>query len=116
MKMVHNGIEYGLMAAYAEGLNILKSADVGKRQQETDAETAPMEHARVLPVRRSTRPRSPRSGVAAASSRSWLLDLTAEALYASPTLDDFAGRVSDSGEGRWTSIAAIDDRRARARC
>ena len=66
--MVHNGIEYGLMAAYAEGLNIIKNADVGKRQQEMDAETAPLEAPELLPVRRSTRPRSPRSGAGEAWS------------------------------------------------
>ena len=107
VKMVHNGIEYGLMAAYAEGMNIIKNADSGKRQQEMDAETAPMESPEYYEYTIDT------TEVAELWRRgsvisSWLLDLTAEALWASPTLDDFAGRVSDSGEGRWTSIAAID--------
>ncbi|MEK6276698.1 MAG: phosphogluconate dehydrogenase (NAD(+)-dependent, decarboxylating) [Actinomycetota bacterium] len=108
VKMVHNGIEYGVMAAYAEGLNILRNADVGSRSREADAETAPLEHpehfryeidvAEVAEVWR-------RGSVIG----SWLLDLTAAALRESPTLDEFEGRVSDSGEGRWTSIAAIDE-------
>jgi 6-phosphogluconate dehydrogenase len=107
VKMVHNGIEYGLMAAYAEGMNIIKNADAGKRQQEMDAETAPMESPEYYEYTVDT------TEVAELWRRgsvisSWLLDLTAEALYASPTLDGFTGRVSDSGEGRWTSIAAID--------
>ena len=107
VKMVHNGIEYGLMAAYAEGLNILKHANVGKLQQETDAETTPLrnpEHyqydfnlADVAEVWR-------RGSVVA----SWLLDLTALSLLEQPTLERFSGRVSDSGEGRWTILAAID--------
>jgi 6-phosphogluconate dehydrogenase len=108
VKMVHNGIEYGLMAAYAEGLNVLANADAGTRQREQDAETAPLENpewyryeidtAEVAEVWR-------RGSVVA----SWLLDLAAEALHASPGLDEFAGRVSDSGEGRWTSLAAIEE-------
>jgi 6-phosphogluconate dehydrogenase len=107
VKMVHNGIEYGLMAAYAEGMNIIKNADLGKHTQDMDAETAPMESPEYYQYTIDT------TEVAEVWRRgsvisSWLLDLTAEALYASPTLDDFAGRVSDSGEGRWTSIAAID--------
>ena len=107
VKMVHNGIEYGLMAAYAEGLNILKHANVGKASQEVDAETSPLRNpedfqydlnlAEITEVWR-------RGSVVA----SWLLDLTADALYESPELSEFAGRVSDSGEGRWTSIAAIE--------
>jgi 6-phosphogluconate dehydrogenase len=107
VKMVHNGIEYGLMAAYAEGMNIIKNADAGKRQQEMDAETAPMESPEYYEYTIDTTEVAElwRRGSVVSS---WLLDLTAEALYASPTLDDFAGRVSDSGEGRWTSIAAID--------
>ena len=109
VKMVHNGIEYGLMAAYAEGLNVLaasrrRPADTRRRRRD-DAARAP----RALPATRSTSPRSPRSGAAAASSRSWLLDLTAAALHEAPTLEGFAGRVSDSGEGRWTAIAAIEE-------
>jgi len=107
VKMVHNGIEYGLMAAYAEGLNIIKNADAGKRQREMDAETAPLENPDYYQYEIDT------TEVAEVWRRgsvvgSWLLDLTAEALHASPTLEGFAGRVSDSGEGRWTSIAAID--------
>jgi 6-phosphogluconate dehydrogenase len=108
VKMVHNGIEYGLMAAYAEGLNVLKHANAGKHQRDADAETAPLEHpelymydidvAAVAEVWR-------RGSVVA----SWLLDLTAIALHDSPELDEFGGRVSDSGEGRWTAIAAIDE-------
>jgi 6-phosphogluconate dehydrogenase len=107
VKMVHNGIEYGLMAAYAEGLNIIKNADAGKRQRQADAETAPLEAPELYEYEIDT------TDVAEVWRRgsvigSWLLDLTAEALYSSPTLDQFAGRVSDSGEGRWTSVAAID--------
>jgi 6-phosphogluconate dehydrogenase len=107
VKMVHNGIEYGLMAAYAEGLNILKHANAGKTQRETDAETTPLrnpEHyqydfnlADVTEVWR-------RGSVVA----SWLLDLTAISLLEQPTLERFSGRVSDSGEGRWTILAAIE--------
>ena len=107
VKMVHNGIEYGLMAAYAEGMNIIKNADTGKHPQEMDAETAPLETPEYYQYTIDT------TEVAEVWRRgsvvsSWLLDLTAQALYASPTLDGFTGRVSDSGEGRWTSIAAID--------
>jgi 6-phosphogluconate dehydrogenase len=108
VKMVHNGIEYGLMAAYAEGLNILHKANVGKGQQVADAETTPLrdpEHyqydfnlADITEVWR-------RGSVVA----SWLLDLTAQALQDDPQLAKFAGRVSDSGEGRWTLLAAIDE-------
>src|SRR5580698_6291720 len=107
VKMVHNGIEYGLMAAYAEGLNILKHANAGKSQRETDAETTPLRHpehyqydfnlADVTEVWR-------RGSVVA----SWLLDLTAISLLEQPTLERFSGRVSDSGEGRWTILAAIE--------
>ena len=107
VKMVHNGIEYGLMASYAEGLNILKNADSGLHQQHADAETTPLEDPQYYQYDINT------TDVAEVWRRgsvvgSWLLDLTAEALYASPTLDEYAGRVSDSGEGRWTSIAAIE--------
>ena len=107
VKMVHNGIEYGLMAAYAEGLNILAHADAGDHQQEIDAETTPLRDPDLyrytfdLPAVTEVW----RRGSVIAS---WLLDLTAQAFVQSPHLDDFAGRVSDSGEGRWTSIAAID--------
>ncbi len=107
VKMVHNGIEYGLMAAYAEGLNLLRHADAGTRAHAADAETTPLRHpahyqyrfdlAEVAEVWR-------RGSVVA----SWLLDLTASALAKDPSLDGFAGRVSDSGEGRWTVLAAIE--------
>jgi 6-phosphogluconate dehydrogenase len=108
VKMVHNGIEYGLMAAYAEGLNIIKNADAGKRVREQDAETAPMEDPSLYLYEIDTAEVAEvwRRGSVIAS---WLLDLTADALHSSPRLDDFAGHVSDSGEGRWTSIAAIDE-------
>jgi 6-phosphogluconate dehydrogenase len=106
--MVHNGIEYGLMAAYAEGFNLLRSANVGKQSHEIDAETTPLrdpEHyqydfdlAGIAEVWR-------RGSVIA----SWLLDLTANALQGDPQLANFAGRVSDSGEGRWTIKAGIDE-------
>ena len=108
VKMVHNGIEYGIMAAYAEGLNILKNANAGKVQREADAETAPLEQPEYyqydldLPEVAEVWRRGSVVG-------SWLLDLTAASMQASPDLSDFAGRVSDSGEGRWTSIAAIDE-------
>jgi 6-phosphogluconate dehydrogenase len=108
VKMVHNGIEYGLMAAYAEGLNILKHANVGKQDRAADAETTPLrnpEHYQydfnVADVAEVWR----RGSVVA----SWLLDLTAAALADQPDLGKFTGRVSDSGEGRWTVIAAIDE-------
>ena len=108
VKMVHNGIEYGLMAAYAEGINILKHADVGKQSRTADAETTPLrnpEHYRYdfnLPdVAEVWR----RGSVIS----SWLLDLTAGALLADPDMSDYAGHVSDSGEGRWTVTAAIDE-------
>jgi 6-phosphogluconate dehydrogenase len=107
VKMVHNGIEYGIMASFAEGLNIIKNADAGLRQREADAETTPLEQPELYQYEIDTTEVAElwrRGSVVGA----WLLDLTAEALYASPTLDEFAGRVSDSGEGRWTSIAAID--------
>ncbi|HEY1516991.1 MAG TPA: decarboxylating 6-phosphogluconate dehydrogenase [Solirubrobacteraceae bacterium] len=108
VKMVHNGIEYGIMAAYAEGLNIIKSANAGKLVQESDAETAPMEHPEYYQYDIDTAEVTEvwRRGSVIAS---WLLDLTAEALLESPSLDGFSGRVSDSGEGRWTSLAAIDE-------
>jgi 6-phosphogluconate dehydrogenase len=108
VKMVHNGIEYGVMAAYAEGLNILKNADAGKHEREADAETAPLEHPEYYQYELNI------SEVAEVWRRgsvigSWLLDLTAAALADSPDLAEFEGRVSDSGEGRWTSIAAIEE-------
>jgi 6-phosphogluconate dehydrogenase len=107
VKMIHNGIEYGVMEAYAEGLNIIKNADAGRRQREMDAETAPLTDPAYYQYDIDT------SEVAEVWRRgsviaSWLLDLTAHALHESPTLEEFTGRVSDSGEGRWTSIAAID--------
>ncbi len=107
VKMVHNGIEYALMGAYAEGLNLLKHAGIGRQDHATDAETAPLAHpehyqydfdlAAIAEVWR-------RGSVVS----SWLLDLTANALAADPTLAGFSGRVSDSGEGRWTCLAAIE--------
>jgi 6-phosphogluconate dehydrogenase len=108
VKMVHNGIEYGVMAAYAEGLNILRNANVGSRKVTADAETAPLEnpdHYRYdIDVAEAAEVWRRGSVIG-----SWLLDLTAAALQQSPDLADFEGRVSDSGEGRWTSIAAIDE-------
>ncbi len=108
VKMVHNGIEYGIMAAYAEGLNIIKNANAGKAVQESDAETTPMEHPEYYMYDINTAEVTEvwRRGSVIAS---WLLDLTAEALLESPGLDGYSGRVSDSGEGRWTSLAAIDE-------
>jgi 6-phosphogluconate dehydrogenase len=108
VKMVHNGIEYGIMAAYAEGLNILHGADIGTREQESDAETAPLEHPEYYRYTIDTAEVAEvwRRGSVIAS---WLLDLTAASLFESPDLEDFSGRVSDSGEGRWTSTAAIDE-------
>ncbi len=108
VKMVHNGIEYGLMAAYAEGLNIIANADMGMRARDADAETAPLEHPELYRYDIDTREVAEvwRRGSVVGS---WLLDLTAQALQESPTLEEFAGRVSDSGEGRWTSIAAIEE-------
>jgi 6-phosphogluconate dehydrogenase len=107
VKMVHNGIEYGLMAAYAEGLNILHHANAGSVEREADAETAPLDQPELYRYDIDIAAVSEvwRRGSVVAS---WLLDLTAAALHDSPALDEFAGRVSDSGEGRWTSIAAID--------
>ncbi len=108
MKMVHNGIEYGIMAAYAEGLNILHHANAGRKKHEVDAETAPLRNpeeyqydlnmADIAEVWR-------RGSVIA----SWLLDLTAASLIKDPSLSEFSGRVSDSGEGRWTIKAALDE-------
>jgi 6-phosphogluconate dehydrogenase len=108
VKMVHNGIEYGVMAAYAEGLNIIRNADAGKRKREDDAETAPLEHPEHYQYEIDTTEVTEvwRRGSVIGS---WLLDLTAQALFASPGLEEFSGRVSDSGEGRWTSIAAIEE-------
>jgi 6-phosphogluconate dehydrogenase len=108
VKMVHNGIEYGLMAAYAEGLGILRDANVGKEQRTIDAETTPLrdpEHYQYDLDLRDIAEVWRRGSVIA----SWLLDLTAAGLVKDPTLSEFTGRVSDSGEGRWTIKAAIDE-------
>ena len=108
VKMVHNGIEYGIMAAYAEGLSVLRSANVGKRQEKIDAETTPLrdpEHYQYELDLKNIAEVWRRGSVIA----SWLLDLTATALAQDPGLSKFAGRVSDSGEGRWTIKAAIDE-------
>jgi 6-phosphogluconate dehydrogenase len=108
VKMVHNGIEYGVMAAYAEGFNILKHANIGKQSRDVDAETTPLRNPEYyqydldLPEIAELWRRGSVIG-------SWLLDLTAGALLKSHDLEDFGGRVSDSGEGRWTNIAAIDE-------
>jgi 6-phosphogluconate dehydrogenase len=106
--MVHNGIEYGIMAAYAEGLDILRNADVGARDHAADAETAPLATPEYYQYTIDT------ADVAEVWRRgsvvgSWLLDLTATALLEDPDLAGFSGQVSDSGEGRWTAIAAIDE-------
>jgi 6-phosphogluconate dehydrogenase len=108
VKMVHNGIEYGVMAAYAEGLNILRNANVGKAERSADAETAPLDHPEFYQYDIDTAAVTElwRRGSVIGS---WLLDLTATALLESPDLDGFSGRVSDSGEGRWTSIAAVEE-------
>ncbi len=108
VKMVHNGIEYGIMAAYAEGLGVLKSADAGKRKNDTDAETTPLRDPEQYQYELNLRDITEvwRRGSVIAS---WLLDLTANALVADPELTQFAGRVSDSGEGRWTIKAAVDE-------
>ncbi len=108
VKMVHNGIEYGMMASFAEGLNVLHNANAGKKSADSDAETAPMESPEFYQFDIDT------TAVAEVWRRgsvieSWLLDLTATALFDSPDLSEYTGRVSDSGEGRWTSIAAIDE-------
>ena len=108
VKMVHNGIEYGLMAAYAEGLNILRNADVGEHPREADAETAPLEHPEFYKYNLDI-PEVAEVWRRGSVVGSWLLDLTASALHDSPDLAGFEGRVSDSGEGRWTSIAAIEE-------
>ena len=108
VKMVHNGIEYGLMSAYAEGLNILKHANAGKATRDADAETAPMSNPEYyqfdldIPAIAEVWRRGSVVG-------SWLLDLTALALTKSADLEEFSGRVSDSGEGRWTAIASIEE-------
>jgi 6-phosphogluconate dehydrogenase len=108
VKMVHNGVEYGMMAAIAEGLSIIRHADAGKRRQEIDAETTPLRDPQYyqydIPVAEVAEVWRRGSVVG-----SWHVDLTAAALAASPDLADFAGRVSDSGEGRWTVMAAIEE-------
>jgi 6-phosphogluconate dehydrogenase len=106
--MVHNGIEYGLMAAYAEGMNILRHANVGKQQHVADAETTPLRDPELYQYDFNLTDIAEvwRRGSVIAS---WLLDLTADALTGDPELKKFAGRVSDSGEGRWTVDAAIDE-------
>ena len=108
VKMVHNGIEYGLMAAYAEGFNILRHANAGRGQHTVDAETAPLRHPEEYQYNLNLPDIAEvwRRGSVVAS---WLLDLTARGLLQSPDLDGFAGRVSDSGEGRWTIAAGIDE-------
>jgi len=108
VKMVHNGIEYGLMAAYAEGMNILRHANIGASERASDAETAPLEHPEHY------RFDLPLGEIAEVWRRgsvigSWLLDLTAAELHRDPALEAYAGRVSDSGEGRWTALAAIEE-------
>ena len=108
VKMVHNGIEYGIMAAYAERLSVLRSANAGKRQEKVDAETTPLrdpEHYQYDLDLKNIAEVWRRGSVIA----SWLLDLIATALVQDPALSKFAGRVSDSGEGRWTIKAAIDE-------
>jgi 6-phosphogluconate dehydrogenase len=108
VKMIHNGIEYGIMAAYAEGLNILRHANVGADGRAANAETAPLREAEYYRFDFDVAEISElwRRGSVVAS---WLLDLTAHAMHESPELDGFAGRVSDSGEGRWTIQAAVDE-------
>ena len=108
VKMVHNGIEYGVMAAYAEGFNILRNANIGKQTHDKDAETTPLQNPEYYSFDFDL------AGVAevwrhGSVIRSWLLDLTAKSLAEDPTLAAFAGRVSDSGEGRWTVAAAVDE-------
>ena len=108
VKMVHNGIEYGMMAALAEGLNILHGADAGLRPRDQDAETAPLDHPEFYSYALDI-PAVAELWRRGSVVESWLLDLTAAALHESPGLEGFAGRVSDSGEGRWTAIAAIEE-------
>ena len=108
VKMVHNGIEYGIMAAYAEGLAVLEKADIGKQKLASDAETAPLEHPEFYQYDLNI-PEVAEVWRRGSVVASWLLDLTALALHKSPELAEFAGRVSDSGEGRWTVMAAIDE-------
>jgi 6-phosphogluconate dehydrogenase len=106
--MVHNGIEYGLMAAYAEGLNILRNANVGKREHASDAETTPLRNPEFYRYEMNL-PEIAEVWRRGSVIGSWLLDLTASALHEDPQLAAYGGRVSDSGEGRWTIEAAIDE-------
>lgn len=108
VKMVHNGIEYGVMAAYAEGLNILHNANIGKQTHDMDAETTPLRNPEYYQYDLDL-PEIAEVWRRGSVVRSWLLDLTASALLSDPKLDNFSGRVSDSGEGRWTLEAAIDE-------
>jgi 6-phosphogluconate dehydrogenase len=108
VKMVHNGIEYGLMAAYAEGLNVLKHANVGAGERETDAETTPLRDPKYYRYELDI-PEIAEVWRRGSVVASWLLDLTAAATLEDPTLEAFSGRVSDSGEGRWTVLAAVDE-------
>ncbi|MGC2617516.1 MAG: decarboxylating 6-phosphogluconate dehydrogenase [Acidobacteriaceae bacterium] len=108
VKMVHNGIEYGIMAAFAEGLNIIKNANIGKVKTDEDAETTPLRHPELYQFDIDV-PEVAEVWRRGSVIGSWLLDLTAAALHESPALSNFAGRVSDSGEGRWTVQAAIDE-------
>jgi len=108
VKMVHNGIEYGLMAAYAEGFNVLRNANVGKRQHAVDAETTPLRHPEFYQYEMDL-PQIAEVWRRGSVIGSWLLDLTASALQRDATLAAYGGRVSDSGEGRWTIEAAIDE-------
>lgn len=107
VKMIHNGIEYAIMAAYAEGMNLLKHANIGKQNHENDAETAPMREAEAFQYDIDI-PEVAELWRRGSVVGSWLLDLTANALHQNPELSSFSGRVSDSGEGRWTNIAAIE--------
>jgi 6-phosphogluconate dehydrogenase len=109
VKMVHNGIEYGLMAAYAEGMNVLRHANLGATTQEADAETAPVRDAKLYYSYDFDMPSIAEVWRRGSVVASWLLDLTAAALAESPQLEEFSGRVSDSGEGRWTVAAAVDE-------
>jgi 6-phosphogluconate dehydrogenase len=108
VKMVHNGIEYGVMAAYAEGLNILKGANAGKRTHDADAETAPLREPEFYQYDMDL-PQIAEVWRRGSVIGSWLLDLTAASLFHDPDLKNYAGHVSDSGEGRWTIAAAIDE-------
>jgi len=108
VKMVHNGIEYGVMAAYAEGLNILRHANIGKHTQDADAETTPLRNPEYYQFDLDL-PEIAEVWRHGSVISSWLLDLTAEALRGDPDLAEYAGRVSDSGEGRWTLAAALDE-------